>query len=119
MVSTRGRNKPVAAAAAKRPPKVAYKGKPDGSPLAQKAAARLAAPFYKPSDGGKGWAVTACICPKDGKRLNCEACYPIKGFDAAAAGQLDGQKRTRTPFEPFYGIFYFFYNHGPNKVIRA
>ena len=96
MVATRRRNKSVAGPAAKRPPKLALKGGPDGSPLAKKAVARLAAPRYRPSDGGKGWGVTECICPKGGKLLNCEACYPVKGFDAAAAGQLDGQ-RVRKP----------------------
>ena len=70
MVATRGRNKSVAGPAAKRPPKLALKGGPDGSPLAKKAVARLAAPRYRPSDGGKGWGVTKCICPKGGK-LNC------------------------------------------------
>ena len=67
MVATRGRNKSVAGPAAKRPPKLALKGGPDGSPLAKKAVARLAAPRYRPSDGGKGWGVTKCICPKGGK----------------------------------------------------
>ena len=94
MVATRGRNSPVAAPTAKQPLKLACKRPAGASPLAKKAAAHLAAPRYKPSDGGKGWGVTECICPKGGKLLNCEACYPIKGFDAAAAGQLDGQKRT-------------------------